>query len=398
MKYKLFAGPGQQTEQAPPFWNIASTGEDSGEITLYGDVMAQKPRNWWTGEEKPGLYITPEGFMEDLEVVKGKRNIIIKINSCGGDLYSGIAIHNAIKALSANKTVIIEGIAASAASVIACAGDEIQVYPGSIIMIHGVSGLLWDYYTKEDLEKTMAGFEAAETAIAEIYHAKTGLEVNELRDLMAKETWFVGQQAVDHSFADKVIDGKEVDVSVSADHKVLFVAGTRYNSEHFHNMPAFKVVNGYTPAKGAVSLNPTNKKEEDKAMTKEELKNQYQDLISQIVSEETSAAVKAAVEEERQRIKEIESIEANIGDPELVKEAKYGENPCNAKDLAFEAMKKQTALGLSHMNNAMQDTDDSGVNNIVAAPNNGKEGELDDKQQVDAIVALYKTMIGEGKA
>ena len=63
----------EQGGEARRFWNIASTDEDSGEIILYGDVMSQKPRSFWTGEERPGLYITPEGFLEDLAVVKGKR-------------------------------------------------------------------------------------------------------------------------------------------------------------------------------------------------------------------------------------------------------------------------------------------------------------------------------------
>lgn len=172
---RLCAGP-QVVQQTPTkFWNIASVGEDSGEIVLYGDVVARQPVDWWTGEPEPGLYIAPESFMEDLAAVKGKSNITIKINSTGGDLYTGIAIHNAIKGLSGHKVVIVEGIAASAASVIACAGDEVQVYPGSMVMIHGVAGLLMDYYTLADLKKLQKDFDASERAIAEIYHAKTGI-------------------------------------------------------------------------------------------------------------------------------------------------------------------------------------------------------------------------------
>ena len=136
---RLCAGP--QTAGTPiKFWNVASIGDDEGEITLYGDVVSRQPVDWWTGEPEPGLYIAPESFMEDLAAVKGKSNITIKINSCGGDLYTGIAIHNAIKGLTGHKVVVVEGIAASAASVIACAGDEVQVYPGSMVMIHGVAG------------------------------------------------------------------------------------------------------------------------------------------------------------------------------------------------------------------------------------------------------------------
>lgn len=128
-----------QAPAATKFWNMASTGDDEGEITLYGDVMSQQPVDWWTGEPEPGLFITPEGFMEDLAAVKDKGHITVKLNSCGGDLYTGIAIHNALKALSGEVNVIVEGIAASAASVIMCAGDTVTVYPGSLIMIHGVS-------------------------------------------------------------------------------------------------------------------------------------------------------------------------------------------------------------------------------------------------------------------
>ena len=119
---RLFAGPAAISPagvQPVKFWNIASTGEDTGEILLYGDVVSQQPIDWWTGEPEPGMYITPEGFMEDLALVKDKSKITVKLNSCGGDLYTGIAIHNAIKSLSAEINVVVEGIAASAASVAA---------------------------------------------------------------------------------------------------------------------------------------------------------------------------------------------------------------------------------------------------------------------------------------
>lgn len=63
-KYRLQMGPAP-SGGAAKFWNVANVSEDEGEITLYGDVMSQRPVDWWTGEPEPGLYITPEGFMED---------------------------------------------------------------------------------------------------------------------------------------------------------------------------------------------------------------------------------------------------------------------------------------------------------------------------------------------
>ena len=174
---RLCAGP--QTAGTPiKFWNVASIGDDEGEITLYGDVVSRQPVDWWTGEPEPGLYIAPESFMEGLAAVKGKSNITIKINSRGGDLFSGFAIHNAIKGLTGHKVVVVEGIAASAASVIACdvSGVDLTAFVArmnarakelgctdtTFTCVHG----LYDYgnvSSAEDLAKLAAACYANET-------------------------------------------------------------------------------------------------------------------------------------------------------------------------------------------------------------------------------------------
>ena len=395
---RLCAGP--QTAGTPiKFWNVASTGDDEGEITLYGDVVSRQPVDWWTGEPEPGLYIAPESFMEDLAAVKGKSNITIKINSCGGDLYTGIAIHNAIKGLTGHKVVVVEGIAASAASVIACAGDEVQVYPGSMVMIHGVAGLLYDYYTLADLKKLQKDFDASERAIAEIYHAKTGIEVDQLRSMMTRETWMVGQEAVDNGFADTLLEGDGPDVSVSADKQVLLVAGIRHNIKGLHNVPSTIRINSIhaAPAAGnkhAAAKNDGPKKEDNKTMTLEEMRAQHPDLVAQIEQQ----AVSNAIAQERARIEAIDSIAASVGDAQLVRDAKYGENTCTAEQLALKAMQKQAALGTKHLKDAATDSAESGAADVGAAPNGGEEGsETDDKAKVDAIVGLYNTTKNGGK-
>jgi len=108
MKHKLTMGPVAvpKADTVPKFWNMASISDEEGEITLYGDVMSQQPIDWWTGEPEPGLYITPEGFMEDLAAVRDKGRITVRLNSCGGDLYTGIAIHNALKSLPGQVNVV----------------------------------------------------------------------------------------------------------------------------------------------------------------------------------------------------------------------------------------------------------------------------------------------------
>lgn len=398
---RFAAGP---ATAAPPtggqitkFWNIASTGDDTGEILLYGDVVSKQPVDWWTGEAVPGLFITPEGFMEDLEAVKGKSNITIKINSCGGDLYTGIAIHNAIKGLSGTKTVIVDGIAASAASVIMCAGDDVQVYPGSMVMIHGVSAWLYDYFNLQDLKKLQKDFDASERAIAEIYHAKTGLEVDQLRNMMTRETWMVGQEAVDNGFANTLLADEGPDASLSADKKVLLVAGIRHDVRAFRSIPGTIPVNNSilaAPAAGIKNAPPTmdgQKKEAKKTMTLEEMRTQHPDLVAQIEQQAAESARTEAIAAERARLQAIESIEASVGDAQLVRDAKYGENPCTAEQLAFKAMQKQAALGTAHLANVKADHAASGAADVGAAPNGGEENsETDTKARVDAIVNAWK--------
>ena len=291
--------------------------------------------------------------------------------------------------------MIVEGIAASAASVIACAGDDVQVYPGSMIMIHGVSALLFDYYSLPDLKKLQKDFDASERAIAEIYHAKTGLEVDQLRAMMTRETWMVGHEAVNNGFADTLLDEDEnFEAAISADKKVLLVAGVRHDVTGFKNLPGSIPVSNKIRTTKAAENKKTVKKDtkEVKTMTAEELRAEHGDIIAQIERDAAEEARTTAITEERARLQAIEEIEASVGDTQMIHDAKYGENPMTAEQLALAAMKKQAQLGAQHLANVKDDNAASQANGVAAAPNGGEEGsETDDKAKVDAIVGLYNS-------
>ena len=402
----LINGPAAPAATAPKFWNVISADDgDTAEITMYGDVCAQQPVDWWTGEPEPGLFITPEGFLDDLAQVKNKSEITIKLNSCGGDLYTGIAIHNALKGLKGHKTVIVEGIAASAASVIACAGDDVQVYPGSMIMIHGVSGLFFDYMTIADLKQAIKGFDAAEQAIAEIYHAKTGTEAETLRGMMTKETWMIGQQAVDKGFANTLLGEDGPAMSLSADKKVLLVAGVRHDVSAFHSIPGSIPVIKEKPAtvSGSHNTRPANKAGKNSeggntTMTEQEIRAQFPEIVASIETAAANTARAEAVAAERARLQEIESIEAQIGDSDLIKEAKYGENACNAATLALKAMQKQAAQGANFITGLNNDAKKSGTAGVTGDPNGGNADDSnDDEAEFAGIVNAYKSTRGGKK-
>ncbi|HIS32254.1 MAG TPA: Clp protease ClpP [Candidatus Limivivens intestinipullorum] len=391
---------------ATKFWNVASVSEDEGEIILYGDVMSQRPIDWWTGEPEPGLYITPEGFMEDLAAVKNKAHITVKLNSCGGDLYTGIAIHNALKTLSGNVNVVVEGIAASAASVIMCAGDTVTVYPCSLIMIHGVSVMLSDSLNIQDMKQLIKGMDASEKAVAEIYDAKTGLGVDTLRNMMTKETWMTGREALDKGFADALKeDEEEPSMSMSADRKVLYVNGVGHNVEGLHNIPgSIPIQKSAKPARRpAANMRPTNKAAKTEGgkhhMTLEELRAQEPELVSQIEQEARNAAqtqTTDAVTAERRRLADIDSIAASIPDQQLVHDAKYGDKPCTAQELCFRVMQQSAASGQQFLKNYTADGAASGAAKVGAAPNGGTPAtkEEQDAADIQAVVAAYNASKG----
>ncbi len=405
-KLRTINGAAPTSQTFRKFWNVATIGDDEAEITMYGDVCASQPTDWWTGEALPGLYITPEGFLEDLEAIKDKPKIRIKLNSCGGDLYTGIAIHNALKGLKGTKTVVVEGIAASAASVIMCAGDDVQVYPGSMVMIHGVAGLFYDYMTIADLKKAIKGFDAAEQAIANIYKAKTGTDAETLRSLMSKETWMIGQDAVNRGFANTLLEDNGLEMTLSADRKYLLVAGVRHDVHAFEHIPgvipaqsSIPTAPAPTAAAGINKTKPTVTGGENSkggtTMNEQELRAQYPELVAQIEAAARDSARTEAIASERTRIQAIDSIEAQIADDQLIAEAKYGETACTAQELAFKAMQKNAQLGAQHLAGVAADAKASGAQAVGAAPNGGNADEKnDDEKELEVVTNAYNAIKG----
>ncbi len=399
------------------FWNMANIDGENAELTLYGDIYSEVPRDWWTGEAIEGQYITPEGFLEDLEVIKNAKNITVKLNSCGGDLYTGIAIHNALKALKANINVIVEGIAASAASIIMCAGDTVTVHVGSLIMIHGVGAFFCDYLMLDDLDKQMRAFEAAENAIAAIYSQKTGKDIEELRSMMKQETWMTGKQAADIGFADEILESETAEINM-VNKNVLMVNGVKLDFTG-HNIPLNlikqKVVNKKTGGKKPMSksktgfqefldgiskvtnkfMNSTGTDEEQELENIESEQEEEQDpkniegeqeeeqdpknTEGEQEDEQTQNSVKkqiqAAVLAERKRCQEIDNLPSNVSE-ELKNEAKYGKKPCNAGELAMFVLQQSDPTNKAAVEKLNKDAETSNAKNVLsssATPDDVKE-------------------------
>lgn len=151
-----------------------------------------------------------DAFLEDgfgaadvigaLASVGRNSDITVRLNSPGGIATEGAAIHAALASHKGNVHVIVEGIAASAASLLAMAGDRITMTPGSVMMIHDPAGMTFGDAAAH--AKTIEGLNALGDAYAGIYSDRSGKTVKQARAIMKVETWFTGSEAVDAGFAD----------------------------------------------------------------------------------------------------------------------------------------------------------------------------------------------------
>ena len=204
--------------------------------------------------------------------------------------------------------------------------------------------------------------------MSSVYNGKTGIEVETLRGMMTRETWMVGNEAVEKGFADTLLEEEGPELEASLDRKVLLVAGIRHDVHAFH-LPGSIRVSDQIRTGQRPEGNKNIRKEENTTMTLEELRAQYPELVSQI----ESAARNSAIADERARLQSIEEIENTVGDATLVRDAKYGDNPMNAADLALTALKRQAAVGAQALHNMLQDTEDAGTEDVPAAGNDGPE-------------------------
>ena len=152
-----------------------------------------------------GAYgVSAKGFLAELGALPEGTPVDLRLNSPGGSVFDAVAIHNAIKRHEGTVTVWIDGIAASAASYIAMAGDEIVMPENAFLMIHDPAGLVMG--TAEDMRAMAEALDKVKGSLVSGYAAKSGRTPEEVSALMAAETWFDASDAVAQGFADRLIE------------------------------------------------------------------------------------------------------------------------------------------------------------------------------------------------
>jgi ATP-dependent Clp protease protease subunit len=182
------------------FWNWIH--DDSGGRILRLEGPIDEDSIW--GDE-----ITPKAFREELEAEDG--DVTVWVNSPGGNVFAAAEIYTMLKDYGGSVTVKIASIAASAASVVAMAGAQVQMSPTALLMIHDPSTIAMG--NAKDMEKAIETLNEVKESIINAYTAKSGLSRKKVADLMSNETWMNAKKAVELGFADEILyqDKKEPD-------------------------------------------------------------------------------------------------------------------------------------------------------------------------------------------
>ena len=336
----------QMNKKSKTIWNLVKNDDKSAELMLYGDIA----ESFW-GDTISAKEVTE--YLADLDV----ENIDVYINSNGGVVDTAIAINNALRRHKAKVTVNIDGIAASAATLITCAGDIVRMPKNALFMIHNPSTIAMG--DSEEMRKQADVLEKYKNSITETYLQKVNIDKEKLSELMDNETWLNAEEALEYGFIDEIIENTDIQV---VENKVI-------SNNMVFNMAEFKNFN--------VDKNIKNNGKGSEKMTREEIKNQYPDIYAEIINEGKEIGIK----EERTRIQEIEDLGYNH---EVVSKAKF-EEPKNARDLALEIV----SLMKQENQNKLNRIQDEGkpLNNT---PKGNDDGVNDEQKAANKILAFFK--------
>ena len=343
------------------FWNVMKNEEEkSAELILYGSI----------GHDEDWDDISDKAFKRDIENLGDVENITLHINSPGGSVFSAIAIANTLKNHKAKVTANIDGIAASAATIITSACDIVRMPKNAHFMIH--NPMTFAYGNNQDMEKTLNMLNKVKDSIIETYLYKSNTDKETLSELMNEETWMDAETAKGYGFIDEIIN-EEIEEEIIENK--LIINNMAFDISKYKNFKVGKINKLQNPI---VANNFENNNKEEEKMTLEEVKNKFPELYDQVFNE----GKEAGINKENERMKAIDEMKIS-NYPELVENAKYTEK-VEASELAMKVLKKQNeekAEKLEGLKNESQS------NFIPPVANNGTEEKSETKKFMGVDIA-----------
>lgn len=199
--------------------SITDRTSKTAEVLLYGPILGEREVKYF------GEGISSKMFDDILKEIGNASKIKIRINSEGGSVTEARAIYNMLMKNPATINIEIEGIAASAATFLAMAGDSIAIGETDLFMIHNANVIVMDYMAGDELIKLGNDLKKVDSIIIDMYAKRTGISKSKIEKWMDEETYFTGKEAYKYGFADQLFEDRQQVSACLIDH-------TR-----FHNAP-----------------------------------------------------------------------------------------------------------------------------------------------------------------
>ncbi len=364
----------QPVNRIPTITNKTSNSID---LNLYGPVV--DAAGWFTDENS---VVTPRKVQNALKEAGNVGQINVHVNSPGGSVFAGQAIHNMIRQHPANVTMYIDGVAASIMSVIVMAGNKIIMPPGAYMMIHNPLLTLWGAYFAAEMREMADFLDKIKEGIVATYAGRVTKKTrDEIITIMDATTWMTAADAVEHGFADEV-EGSQVTASMSG--KVLNIAGMAFDLTAYATLPVIMPAAATKPAAPAAPATE-NKDEEESILNLEELKAKHPELYNQIFQEGVTA--------ERTRMKALDEV-AMPGFEALVDKARY-ETGDSAEKVSMQIVAAQKAAGAAHLKNRDDDVAASGLLGVKTPP--APDAKDQEQKEIDAAANKIAGYINEGR-
>lgn len=349
------------------FWNFkAASGQSNPQLMVYGEIS-----EWWGVDSK--------SFTEELNAIDDDE-IDVRINSIGGSVFTAQAIYSSLRRHKAKVNVFIDGMAASAATIIAAAGDTVYMPENAMMMIHNPAS--YSFGSADDLRTEADVLDKVRDTLVAVYRNKTGLNDEKIIELLDNETYMTAEEAKELGFVDIIEEA--IKVTATMRNGVVNFNGIDIDEGKYSSISKHIVTNSRKdtdsddnkePAKDLPENNeefnsePENK---GKKMDLDQIKNEYPDLYEQLINQ--------GAEAERERIAAIDEL-GIAGHEDLVAAAKNDKN-MTAEKLAVQIIKAEKEKAKDLLNDRTADASD--INSVQPSNQISERDEM--KAKEDAIV------------
>ena len=375
------------------FWKVVNKANGkNAEILIYGNIVDKRG---WSSDGT-----APDGFAEDLRKLNGCP-LTLRINSSGGSVFAAHAIHNLIKSYAGPVTAVIDGIAASAATIIAMAAEKVVMPSNSMMMIHDPMIGLNGYHNEEDLEDFLNALKKIKESIVSSYLGRSKLSAEALSRMMKASTWLTAKECLDMGFADEIVgrvdavlDGNILVVNqiqhTLTDDDVKQIKDKMEVNAQMDESKAFKAFWQNLCAMLGIAVNTAEPVVPAANVIKPQTENE-----APPEGEATPAAPVDAVAAERSRMLALEA--ADNGNAIIHKMIDYAKKNGQTVDEIkpyLDIINEHKDQAPQLVQNMITDNQESGVDQVTGQPGAGMSEEEKDRIQADNMAEMMKKMHG----